>query len=82
MSVHILTFPTAEIRREPDGERWCFICRKRREFLYVVTASVIDPDIPLDEQTGAWYGPTPHMECGTCTTWDGDCFPGSGRYWE
>ena len=80
MSMHILQVPTEEIRHSPDGDpRWCFVCRKRREFVYVVDAPVIEPAIPLEDQTGAWYGPTPHIECSVCTTWDGDCFPGTQR---
>jgi hypothetical protein len=81
MSVHILRTPMEEIVRRPDGERWCFTCRERRDFEYVVEAPVIDPAIPLDEQTGAYYGPTPHIECSVCKTWDGDCFPGTNREW-
>ena len=29
-----------EIRREEIGERWCFLCRKRRMFVYVVVREV------------------------------------------
>ena len=82
LGLHILSFPTEEVIRRPDGERWCFTCRKRRAFDYVVEAPRLDPNVPLEDQTGAWYGPTPHVECSVCKMWDGDCFPGTGREWE
>jgi hypothetical protein len=60
-----------EIHRETDGERWCFTCRKRREFMYVVTAPV----------GISYYGPNPSIRCGTCGAIDGDVFPGTSREW-
>jgi hypothetical protein len=62
-----------EVLRRPDGERWCFVCRKRRDFEYVLRAPV-DPE--------SWYGPTPDIQCASCHTSDGDCFPGTWREWE
>lgn len=57
-----------------DGEqRWCFTCRKRREFRFVVTEAV--------DWENDWYGPTPSVRCATCNTTDGDCFPGRYRTW-
>lgn len=82
MTSAICGFPVEEIARRPDGERWCFVCRKRHEFLYIVTASKLDPELPLEDQPGSWYGPVPHIECSVCHTWDGDCFPGWQREWE
>ena len=94
MSVHMLVTPMQEVYRDPDGERWCFVCRKRREFTYVVQAPIVTMwcslDVPRREDgegevefsSGAWYGPTPHIECATCKTWDGDLFPGLSREWE
>lgn len=64
--------PMKEVTREPSGERWCFTCRKRREFEFVVMA----PAEP------SYYGPSPSMECTTCKTSDGDLFPGREREWE
>jgi hypothetical protein len=71
--VHINYGPAMEeIVRESEGERWCFHCRKRREFFYIVTAPV-EPD---------WYGPNVDIKCGTCATSDGDLFPGREREWD
>ena len=72
MTVHICRAELEEIVRGPDGERYCFKCRKNRTFLYVVRAPV----------GLSYYGPTPHVECAFCGTIDGDCFPGSEREWE
>lgn len=63
--------PHYEVFRKPDGERWCFICRKRREFEYVRKAPV----------GLSYYGPHDKIECTVCKTVDGDCFPGSEREW-
>lgn len=63
------------IRDDKHGEeRWCFTCRKRREFRYIVGR---DTDYEND-----WYGPSAHIECGTCKTSDGDCGFGRIREWE
>ena len=62
----------AEIHRESVGERWCFECRKRTEYFYVVSA-------PVDPMS--WYGPNPAYECGSCGK-DGYCFPGTWIEWE
>jgi hypothetical protein len=77
MTVHILHTPMEEVSRKPNGERFCFICRKRREFVYVISR----PIVTSIDDTGAWYGPTHQIECGTCHTVDGDCFPGTEREW-
>lgn len=72
--VHINRGPAmVEVVRRRDGEaRWCFRCRKRREFLYIVTA----PAEP------SYYGPNTDIRCGTCNTSDGDLFPGREREWD
>lgn len=73
MTLHIhWTEPLEEVVREDIGERWCFRCRKRREFQYVVKA-------PVDIMS--YYGPSPSITCGTCTTIDSDLFPGMQREW-
>ena len=77
MSVHILHTPMQEIRRRPFGERWCFTCRKRRDFEIVVSA----PIVTSIDDTGAYYGPTTEIVCTHCRTTDGDCFPGTEREW-
>lgn len=62
-----------EISRAPCGEtRWCFHCRKRRDFVRVVTAPV----------GMSYYGPTVSVRCTVCNTDDGDCFPGWSRTWD
>ncbi|MGC5249641.1 hypothetical protein ACPXB3_22285 [Gordonia sp. DT219] len=61
-----------ETLRRPDGERWCFRCRARRVFQYVV-------DAPTEP---SYYGPNTRIECGTCHLTDGDLFPGRSREWE
>lgn len=71
MSVHICwTEPLEEVLRKQDGEeRWCFRCRARRQFEYVVMS-------PIEM---SYYGPSASVECATCHTEDGDCFPGTSR---
>lgn len=56
-----------EHSRRSEGERWCFHCRKRHEFWWVVMV----PD------GLSYYGPSAHMDGITpqCT----DLFPGSYR---
>ena len=41
-----------EYSRDSEGDRWCFHCRKRHEFWWVVM-------VPAGP---SWYGPTAHME--------------------
>jgi len=41
-----------EVSRASEGERWCFTCRRRHEFWWVVTA----PD------GMSYYGPSAQME--------------------
>ena len=67
--------PMEETHREQHGEvRWCFKCRKRRRFDYVVLS-------PTTE-TGWYWGPVPRIECAECHTSNGDLFPGWSREWE
>lgn len=58
---------TVEHSRQSQGERWCFHCRKRHEFWWVVRV----PD------GLSYYGPTAYMEGigRDCT----DLFPGWTR---
>ena len=71
-AVVICSEPVEEIYRESIGERWCFICRARREFWYLVHAPV----------GLSYYGPNPSIRCGTCGQVDGDCGFGRSREWE
>lgn len=69
--LHICRGPALEeIHREFVGERWCFICRKRVEFLYIVTAPV-EP---------SYYDPNPSIRCASGHT-DGDIGFGGCREW-
>lgn len=61
-----------ETQRHGVGERWCFGCRQRREFVHVV----MSPDGP------SYYGPHPAIRCATCNTTDSDLFPGRYREWD
>lgn len=71
--VHINHGPEMrEVKREGRGERYCFRCRTRREFWFIVTAPIV-PD---------WYGPNCDIRCGHCHKSDGDLFPGREREWE
>lgn len=58
---------------EKDGDdRWCFRCRKVREFRFTVLR-------PVER---SYYGPSPSVRCATCDLSDGDLFPGRYREWE
>ena len=61
-----------EHSRKPVGVKWCFRCRKRNEFAWVVRV----PDGP------SYYGPDGHHECGGCGGWETDLFPGWTREYE
>ena len=71
MSIHIHRVDTKLVDAMPFGRRWCFVCRKRREFTKEIHAPV----------EMSYYGPhvTIRGECGHV---DGDLFPGSYREWE
>lgn len=60
-----------EIHRERVGARWCFRCRERAVFDYVVTA----PSTP------SYYGPNPSIQCPSGHH-DGDIGFGGSREWE
>jgi hypothetical protein len=72
--VHINYGPAmVEVVNRRDGEaRWCFVCRKHRDFRYIVMA----PAEP------SYYGPHADVKCATCKTSDSDLFPGREREWE
>lgn len=73
MSIHINWGPPMkEIRREPTTPpvRWCFVCRKRRQFEFVAQAP-IEP---------SYYGPSFSIVCERGHS-DGDLFPGRVREW-
>lgn len=71
--LHICRGPVMEERsREDIGVRWCFSCRKRTQFQFIVTA-------PAGR---SYYGPNPSIRCGACGQVDGDVGFGRCREWE
>ena len=71
MTVHICYGPPMkEVQRDEMGERWCFVCRKRRPFMFIVT-------VPAEP---SYYGASYSVECDQ-GHYDGDCFPGTSREW-
>ena len=61
-----------EVTRKPHGDqRWCFQCRDRVPFEFIVTAPV----------GPSYYEPNPSIECGPRGHIDGDMFPGRWREW-
>lgn len=72
-NVHISwTGPTKVIHREALDTRWCFVCRKRVEFEFTLTATV-EP---------SYYDPNPAIHCVPGHHWNGDVFPGRSREWD
>jgi len=61
-----------EVRRESVGIKWCFACRKRAAFEFVVIA----PD------GLSYYGPEGYHECTNCKARESDLFPGWTREYE
>jgi hypothetical protein len=72
-TVHINRGPGAvkELSRTDVGVCWCFGCRKRLRYEYVVHAYDCDP---MDD----WYGPWGTYECTGCGD-DRALFPGRER---
>jgi len=70
IEVHILRTPMKEYSRIPLGERYCFKCRKRRNFTDVIM-------VPTDPMS--YYGPTSKTVCDVCGMQDADLFPGWSR---
>lgn len=74
--------PAMEERsRDSMGVRWCFKCRKRAEFFWIVMTPVINLDDP-DSLYAAMWGPTAYSECGNCKRHAGELFPGWTYRWE
>jgi hypothetical protein len=57
-----------EIAREPEGDRWCFECRKRLPHDWVLMDDIEQP---------SYYDPSWHRECSGCHR-DHTYFPGCG----
>lgn len=71
-TLHICRGPELEtVVDEPDGGvRWCFVCRKRIEFRFIVEA----PKEP------SYWPPCSSIQCVNSHI-DGDLFPGRAREW-
>ena len=71
MSLVICRTPMKVVHRESLGERWCFQCRARVEFVYLVWDTV-EP---------SYYEPNPGIECVPRSHNDGDMGFGRIRDW-
>lgn len=67
--------PAVEHSRKSMGVRWCFKCRGRHEFAWVVKAPPIDLDDPA---MCCLWEPYAHSECSACKQHAGELFPGWG----
>jgi len=70
-----------ETSRNSMGVKWCFKCRKRAEFAWIVMSPVIDWNDEASISAAAW-GPTAYSECGNCKQHGGELFPGWTYRWE
>ena len=73
MSVVVCAPEMREVHRETVGVRWCFHCRERVEFVFVVLDTVEKP---------TYWDPIRAIRCSACNTTDGDCGFGRSREWE
>lgn len=64
-----------EASRNSMGVKWCFKCRGRYEFEWIVMTPVIDWDDEASISAAMW-GTTAHSECGNCKRSGGELFPG------
>jgi len=75
-TVTICHGPTMEeASRTSMGVKWCFKCRTRNEFQWVVMSPVIDWNDEASIAAAMW-GPTAYSECGNCKRHAGELFPG------
>lgn len=65
--IHVLRTPMHEHKRDPQGEKWCFQCRKRLPHDAVLMVC----DDPM-----SYYGPHWALECSRCRQ-DHTHFPGT-----
>lgn len=81
-NVTVCTGPAMEERsRESMGVRWCFKCRGRHEFFWIVMVPVIDFSNEASIYAAMW-GPTAHSICTGCGQSWGELFPGRFYQWE
>ena len=69
-AIHIHRTMMKEYSRIDLGERYCFKCRKRRNFTDVIL-------VPIDSMS--YYGPIDKIVCDVCGRQDTDLFPGWTR---
>lgn len=75
----ICTGPRTEVAHEENiGEKWCFYCRKRRDFTYRYHSPIVENE---NDYLAAMWGGFPRIACSHGHQ-DGDCFPGRVREWE
>jgi hypothetical protein len=72
LSLHIHRVETRPYKDFPMGEKWCFVCRKRVEFIQTM-------HVPIDPMS--YYGPHWSVRCPKGHH-DGDIFPGYVREWD
>lgn len=70
-----------ESSRESMGIKWCFACRTRAEFEWVVKSPVIDWNDEASIAAAMW-GPVIFAECGNCHRRDTQLFPGWEYKWK
>lgn len=70
-----------ETSRTSMGVKWCFKCRGRHEFEWIVLSPVIDWEDEASIWAAAW-GPTAYSECGGCRQSMGELFPGWSYRWD
>jgi hypothetical protein len=63
---------THVVKSEGLGERWCFRCRRKVDFLFTVTSEI----------EMSYYSPWPQVACMPAGHVDGDLFPGRYREWD
>ena len=66
--LHIHAPPVLDRREKPLGERYCFSCRKRKQFI-------------LESTFAEWYGWNSQVIC-ECGAIDGDCGFGYVRVYD
>ena len=72
-----------EHSREPMGVRWCFKCRSRNEFHWVLMVAEIEYDEDGSISSSMYMAePSAHSECSGCKRRDGQLFPGWVYRWE
>lgn len=75
--------PMKERHRDPMGLKWCFKCRGRHPFDWVVMGADIQYDADGQISSSMYMAePYAFAECGGCGKHDGQLFPGWSYRWE